>query len=281
MDLETIPAITRQTTDRDFLGENILLLYKANKLAIQCINLQELLIDQTPYVCTNNTLEWFPIPQEIRDKTTGKILSGHNMFRTSMLTHNLKSDLVQSSVFASLGAFTFILICCLPCLGALICKPKCLVSVYSRCVKKARKSSVAVPTNDIRDTVSDTLLAEPSAPEPSAPAANQQPPMSSPNENDHLEQLQAMSRQMAMSSIKATNMQIKNRQLEQQIKEQNRLVNPYEDSYNIESHTAPVSNDLNDSNDRRVLLVNQAGMILDNRAQPNWHRLATRDMQQN
>lgn len=317
--LQTKSSIPRKATDRDFLAENILLLYKSNNLAIQCLNHQELLIDNTPYTCNNKTLEWFSIPEVIRDQKTNKILSGHNMFRATMLTHSLKndfqpidvtnlliqpfdptpldnlitffkqSDYIQISVFSSLGALAFIVLCCLPCIGALVCKPKCLLTIYNKCAKKIRKSRVIVNTsNENPDNDNDIPLVQAPAPAASAPAEDQQPNnVTQPTERHafdrvHLEQILALTQQMKRTNAHANTLEIRNRQLEQQLNEQNQLIDVSPYAVARVQPSAPMPNDTEDNNDSYLYSLSQADMILDSRAKASMNlKLAARNKNEN
>ena len=140
---------------------NIIILYTESKIAAQCFTPQHLLLDDTPYLCMNNTLQWFDPPQMIQDKNSMEIIYGHTNFKSQMLTIPLQPefdmidisdlvetpfnqthfekittfftnyDVVQASVFSGIGIIGAFLIIVLPCILIKFCRPTWLPKLYS------------------------------------------------------------------------------------------------------------------------------------------------------
>ena len=84
--------IPRKPSLNELLSENILILYKDTKIAAQCIKPQHLIFDGTPYLCMNNTLEWFDPPRTIQDKESMETIYGHTNFKSQLLTIPLQPE---------------------------------------------------------------------------------------------------------------------------------------------------------------------------------------------
>ena len=82
----------RKILSSDLLDKNILILYRNEQVALQCLQAQLLLIDQIEFRCDNITLQWFGVPEMIRDKESGTILSTQTHFRNELLSWDLKDD---------------------------------------------------------------------------------------------------------------------------------------------------------------------------------------------
>ena len=82
----------RKFLPSDLIDKNILILYRNEQVALQCLQAQLILIDQIEFRCDNITLKWFTAPQMVRDKESGKILSTQTHFRNKLLSWNLRDE---------------------------------------------------------------------------------------------------------------------------------------------------------------------------------------------
>ena len=71
----------RKFLSSDLLYKNILIFYRLEQVVLQCLQAQLLLIDSIEFRCDNITLQWFNVPQMIRDKETGSVLSTQKHFQ--------------------------------------------------------------------------------------------------------------------------------------------------------------------------------------------------------
>ena len=59
-------------------------------IALQCLIPQLLLIDAVEFSCNNITLQWFAVPEMIRDAKTQNVLSNQNHFKGKLISWNLQ-----------------------------------------------------------------------------------------------------------------------------------------------------------------------------------------------
>ena len=72
----------------DLLAKHILILYRKDQIALQCLIPQLLLIDAVEFSCNNVTLEWFAVPELIMDAKTQDVLSNQNHFKGKLMSWN-------------------------------------------------------------------------------------------------------------------------------------------------------------------------------------------------
>ena len=128
-------------------------------MAVQCLNPQELIIDNQPFLCTNISLQWQREPTSIKDAKTEKMILGHRQYKSSALNWNLKMDFARMNIdnlllkpingsllsdvstffqdsniyhvpiFGSIGVM-LILVLCIPCMICLCCPACCAPLCY-------------------------------------------------------------------------------------------------------------------------------------------------------
>ena len=75
--------IARRPRDSDLLGKNILLVFDQEKMAVQCLKPQKLLLDDVELSCTNISLQWQRVPNTIKDVTTQDVILGHQQYKAN------------------------------------------------------------------------------------------------------------------------------------------------------------------------------------------------------
>ena len=151
--------IARRPRETDLLGKNILLIFDQAKMAVQCLKPQKLLLDNLELSCTNISLQWQRVPNEIKDVATQNVILGHEQYKASSLHWSLKhkfepmdlntlllkplggsvisdiktffedSNIYHVPIFGALGVLIIILLFT-PCLVCLCCPTCCVPFCY-------------------------------------------------------------------------------------------------------------------------------------------------------
>ena len=151
--------IARRPRDSDLLGKNILLIFDQEKMAVQCLKPQKLLLDSVELSCTNISLQWQQHPTIIKDVATQDVILGHQQYKATALRWSLQqefepmdlntlllkplggsvisdiktffeeSNIYHVPIFGALGVILIILICT-PCIVCLCCPACCAPFCY-------------------------------------------------------------------------------------------------------------------------------------------------------
>ena len=90
----TIPnQRSRKPLPRDLLDGNIVLLYRDNKMAMQCLSKTTLSVNNKPRVCSNVSIEWFTEPNSIYNTDNGHEVLRHETLKSTQIEWNLHTAL--------------------------------------------------------------------------------------------------------------------------------------------------------------------------------------------